>query len=141
MAFREASLETTAAPERVWQVWSAVNNWPDWNPDMKASRLDRPLGVGSTGMIDTRSGGRHDVVVTHYEEGSSFELESSALPATKMAIRASIAPVEGGTRMTQGFEPRGLLAPVVGPLMSGTILKTFDGVLKGLKQKVESAAS
>jgi hypothetical protein len=141
MAFREASLETTAAPERVWQVWSDVNNWPDWNPDMKASRLDGPLRLGSTGMIDTRSGGRHDVVVTHYEEGRSFELESTALPATKMAIRASITPVDGGTRMTQGFEPRGLLAPVVGPMMSGTILKTFNGVLHGLKQKVESAAS
>jgi hypothetical protein len=105
---------------------------------MKESRLDGPLKLGATGMINTRSGGKHDVVVTHYEDGHSFELESTALPATKMAIRATVTPLNGGTRITQGFEPRGLLAPIVGPMMSGTILKTFESVLGGLKQRVEA---
>jgi len=139
MAFREASLETKAPADRVWRVWSDVNRWPEWNPDMKESRLDGPLKLGATGMINTRSGGKHDVVVTHYQEGRSFELESTAMPGTKMAIRATIAPSGSGTRITQGFEPRGLLAPVVGPMMGGMILKTFNSVLNGLKQKVESA--
>ena len=138
MAFREASLETSAPPDRVWQVWSDVNHWPEWNPDMKASRIDGPLKLGATGNIDTRSGGKHDVVVTHFEQGRSFELESTALPGTKMAIRATIAPSGSGSRITQGFEPRGLLSPIVGPMMGGQILKTFNAVLGGLKQKVES---
>jgi Polyketide cyclase / dehydrase and lipid transport len=138
MAFREASLETTASPAEVWSVWSDVNHWPEWNPDMKESRLDGPLKLGATGMINTRSGGKHDVVVTHYQDGRSFELESTALPGTKMAIRATITPLNDGSRITQGFEPRGLLAPIVGPMMSGAILKTFNAVLGGLKQKVEA---
>src|SRR5947208_118843 len=78
MAFREASQDTSAAPDKVWRVWSDVNHWPEWNPDMKESRLDGPLKLGATGMINTRSGGKHDVVVTHFEEGRSFELESTA---------------------------------------------------------------
>jgi hypothetical protein len=139
MAFREASLETSAPADKVWSVWSDVNSWPQWNPDMKASRLDGPMKLGTTGNIDTRSGGKHDVVVTHYEEGRSFELESTALPGTKMGIRATIAPSGSGSRITQGFEPRGLLAPIVGPMMGGAILKTFNSVLNGLKQKVESS--
>lgn len=139
MAFREASLETTAGPQQVWSVWSDVDHWPEWNPDMKESKLNGPLKLGMTGVINTRSGGRHDVVVTRYEDGRSFELESTALPGTKMAIRATIAPSGTGSRITQGFEPRGLLAPIVGPMMSGQILKTFNAVLGGLKQKVESA--
>ncbi|TMG07427.1 MAG: hypothetical protein E6I06_09935 [Chloroflexi bacterium] len=140
MAFREASLETTAPPATVWRVWSDVNRWPEWNPDMKESRLDGPLKLGATGMINTKSGGKHDVVVTHFQDGRSFELESTALPGTKMAIRATIAPSGAGTRISQGFEPRGLLAPLVGPMMSGQILKTFNAVLDGLKRKVETAA-
>jgi hypothetical protein len=138
MAFREASLETSASPDRVWQVWSDINRWPEWNPDMKASHIDGPLKLGATGNIDTRSGGKHDVVVTQFEQGRSFELESTALPGTKMAIRATIAPSGSGSRITQGFEPRGLLAPIVGPMMGGAILKTFNAVLGGLKRKVES---
>ena len=138
MAFREASKDTAVAPEKVWRTWSDVDQWPQWNPDMKESRLDGPLKLGTTGMINTNSGGKHDVVVTHYEEGKSFELESSALPRTKMAIRATVAPNGTGSRITQGFEPRGLLAPIVGPVMSKTILKTFDAVLDGLKRRVEA---
>lgn len=138
MAFREASLETSAPSDRVWQVWSDVDHWPEWNPDMKASQLDGPLKLGQTGKIDTRSGGKHEVLVTHFEQGRSFELESTALPGTKMAIRATITPSGSGSRITQGFEPRGLLAPIVGPMMGGAILTTFNSVLGGLKQRVES---
>jgi hypothetical protein len=139
MAFREASLETKASSATVWRVWSDVDHWPDWNPDMNESHLDGPLKLGATGMINTKSGGKHDVVVTHYEEGRSFELESTALPGTKMAIRATIKPSGAGSQVTQGFEARGVLAPIVGPMMGGTILKTFNSVLTGLKQKVEAA--
>jgi hypothetical protein len=89
-------------------------------------------------MINTKSGGKHDVVVTHFEDGRSFELESTAMPGTKMAIRATIIASGAGSRITQGFEPRGLLAPIVGPMMSGQILKTFNAVLNGLKQRVET---
>lgn len=140
MAFREASLETKASPTRVWQIWSDVNTWPAWNPDMKESRLDGPLKAGTTGMINTRSGGKHDVVVTQFEAGRSFELESTAMPATKMAIRATVTPTANGTRISQAFEARGLLAPLVGPMMSGAILKTFNSVLEGLRQKAESSS-
>jgi hypothetical protein len=103
MTFREASLETSAAPERVGRVWSDVNSWPEWNPDMKESRLDGPLQVGTRGMINTRSGGKHDVVVTQFEDGKSFEPESTALPMTRMAIRATVSPAAGGTRLTHGI--------------------------------------
>jgi uncharacterized protein YndB with AHSA1/START domain len=140
MAYREASLETKASPARVWQIWSDVNTWPEWNPDMKESRLDGPLKAGASGMIDTRSGGKHDVVVTQFEDGRTFELESTAMPATKMAIRATVTPTANGARIAQAFEARGLLAPLVGPMMSGTILKTFNSVLEGLRQKAESSS-
>jgi uncharacterized protein YndB with AHSA1/START domain len=139
MAFREASRDTKAPPSEVWRVWSDVKTWPEWNPDMKESRLDGPLQLGTTGMINTQSGGKHDVVVTQFEDGKSFELESTAMPMTKMAIRATVTPIDGGTRVTQAFEARGLLAPIVGPMMGGMILKTFSQVLAGLAEKVESA--
>jgi uncharacterized protein YndB with AHSA1/START domain len=140
MAFREASVETKASPARVWQVWSDVNTWPSWNPDMKESKLDGPLQAGMTGKINTRSGGNHDVVVTQFEAGSSFELESTAMPGTKMGIRATVTPTPNGSRISQAFEARGLLAPVVGPMMGGAILKTFTSVLEALKQKAESGS-
>jgi hypothetical protein len=138
MAFREASLETKASPADVWKLWSDIDHWPEWNPDMVASHLDGPLAVGTTGMIHTRSGGKHDVVVTHFENGKSFELESGAMPGMKLGIRATVTPSGAGTRITQAFEPRGPLGGVGGALMGGSILKTFGEVLAGLQKKVEA---
>ena len=138
MAFREATLETTAAPARVWQVWSDIDHWSEWNPDMVASHLDGPLAQGTTGMIHTKSRGKHDVVVTHFEDGHSFELESGAMPGMKLGIRASVTHSGTGSKLTQAFEARGFLAPVGGAMMGGMILKTFGEVLAGLKAKVEA---
>jgi uncharacterized protein YndB with AHSA1/START domain len=118
MTFREASLETSAPPDRVWRVWSDANSWPEWNPDMKESRLDGPLQVGTRGMINTRSGGKHDVVVTHFEAGKSFELESTALPMTRMAIRATVTPRQPLTPDTRIRSMR----------ISGANRLTYDGV-------------
>ena len=59
-------------------------------------------------------------------------------PFSKLAIRRPLAGSTNVLDASQGFEPRGLLAPIVGPMMSGPILKTFNSVLGGLKQKVES---
>src|SRR5262245_15945649 len=134
--FREATRNTTAASTDVWRVWSDVDHWPEWNPDMKEARLDGPLQQGTQGMINTRSGGKHDVVVTMVEPGRAFELESGAMPGTRMAIRAAITPLANGARTTQACEPRGLLAAIVGSMMSGAILGTFETVLAGLATKV-----
>lgn len=131
-------MDSTASPDTVWRVWSDVDHWPEWNPDMVESHLHGPLAAGTTGMIHTHSGGKHDVVVTHYEEGRSFELESGAMPGMRLGIRATIAPGGSGTHMTQAFEARGPLGAVMGPMMGGQILKTFGRVLAGLKEKVES---
>jgi hypothetical protein len=138
MAFREASLETKASPAQVWTVWSDINRWPEWNPDMIESRLDGPLAAGTTGMIHTRSGGKHDVVVTRFEDGRSFELESGAMPGMKLGIRATVTPSGAGTRISQAFEARGPFAGIGGAMMGGMILKTFGEVLAGLKTKVET---
>jgi hypothetical protein len=140
MAYREASLDTKAQPARVWRIWADVSTWPEWNPDMKESKLNGPLKLGTTGTINTRSGGKHDVVVTQFEEGRSFELESTAMPGTKMAIRATVTATPTGARIAQAFEARGLLAPMVGPMMAGPILKTFNSVLAGLAKKAESSS-
>src|SRR4051812_46355328 len=103
MTYREATLDTRATPDVVWRIWADVNTWPQWNPDMKESRLDGPLRVGATGMVNPRSGGKHDVRVTHLDAGRSFELESTAMPMTRMAIRATVTPSDGGSRMSQAF--------------------------------------
>jgi hypothetical protein len=135
-AMREAQQQVSSGGSI--EVRDHAGDVAEWPPDIEEARLDGPLRQGTHGMIETRSGGKHDVVVTMVEPGRAFELESTAMPITRMAIRASVAPLASGARMTQAFDPRGPLAPLVGPLMSGAIPGTFEKVLAGLASKVEA---
>jgi uncharacterized protein YndB with AHSA1/START domain len=36
----EHTIDTTAAPEQVWQLWANVEEWPEWNVDIERIELD-----------------------------------------------------------------------------------------------------
>jgi uncharacterized protein YndB with AHSA1/START domain len=40
--------EIAAPPERVWELVSDIDRWPDWNPDIDSASLDGPLAPGTT---------------------------------------------------------------------------------------------
>ena len=43
-----AEAEIDATIERVWEVLTAVERWPAWNPDVKSVSIASPLAAGST---------------------------------------------------------------------------------------------
>src|SRR5262245_44764455 len=43
----EHSIETTAAPEAIWRLWSDVPRWPEWNADLERCELSGPFAAGS----------------------------------------------------------------------------------------------
>ncbi len=43
-----AETAIAAAPEAVWAALAGVAEWPEWNNEILAARLDGPLEVGST---------------------------------------------------------------------------------------------
>ena len=42
-----AETQVNAAPEVVWEVLTRLENWPDWNSDVKWMRFDGPLAPGT----------------------------------------------------------------------------------------------
>jgi hypothetical protein len=43
----EHGVETTAAPEQIWQLWADVAGWPEWNGDIERIELIGPFAAGS----------------------------------------------------------------------------------------------
>jgi hypothetical protein len=52
--YASSRAEIAAAPETVWEVVSAIDEWPRWNPDIKDASLGGELAPGS--MFRWRSG-------------------------------------------------------------------------------------
>ena len=49
----EHSIETSAAPEEIWELWADVAGWPAWNGDIERIELDGPFAAGG-GSFFTR---------------------------------------------------------------------------------------
>ena len=43
-----AEIEIAARPEVVWDLLTAFNRWPTWNPEVKSMAVHEPVVVGST---------------------------------------------------------------------------------------------
>jgi len=46
-AFVQDEVFIEATPEKVWAVHTAVDSWPEWQPDVSRAKLEGPLAVGS----------------------------------------------------------------------------------------------
>jgi len=138
VATHENSVETTATPERVWALWSDPATWPSWNPDVESMTLNGPFQPGTTGVMKTRAGRTHQMLLAAVEPGHSFHLETSVIPGTRFTFICRVTPGSGGATISQAIDMRGPLAPIVSPLAGGGIAKGFGPLLEGLKKAAES---
>jgi len=58
-------IEIAAAPELVWDVLTAIDDWPSWNSDVRAATLEGELAEGS--IFRWRSGTSLTSTITHVE--------------------------------------------------------------------------
>ena len=52
----EHSVETSASPEAIWQLWTDVPKWPEWNADLARAELVGPFAAGSTIRMTSKTG-------------------------------------------------------------------------------------
>ena len=109
-----AELEIDTPVDTVWHVLTAIDQWPAWNPDVKAASLHGPLTAGSTfrwkaGLATISS------AIEHVEPPRLI-----AWGGTTLGIRAipfwRLQPVDGRTRASteesyEGLVARGLRRP------------------------------
>ncbi len=136
MPAHERSLETSAAPDRIWKIWSDAGTWPEWNPDVGTISLDGPFDSGTTGTMTTGAG-THRIRLEQVVAGRSFDLVTSPIPATTFRFHCEVTPSQSGSRISQGVSMSGLLAPVMSPLMGNRIAESFKPVLAGLAKAAE----
>jgi hypothetical protein len=123
----ETSTTTPAEPDRLWEVMTDVEKWPEWIDVYQAVRRadEGPLKVGSRARVKQKSFAAGDWVVTELDEGRVFEWENRQ--AGVRTVGRHVVTADGdGTRLTLQLEQTGVLAGVVGWLMGGRIRQYVD---------------
>lgn len=140
MSQASRAVETTASPEQVWLVWSDTSTWPAWNPDINWVKLEGPFADGTSGTMETKSGGKHNISLSGVQANREFTLTSDLpMPATKLHFRCAIEPTAAGSRISQGVTVKGLFG-FMGGQIGARITPSFEPLLNGLKATVEGGA-
>lgn len=99
---------STAAPQMVWSLLSAIEAWPRWTPTVTSVSRDRTeddgqrasgsIGVGSRFSVTQPRLGRANWVITEWEEGRSFTWVSRR-PGVRTTASHQVHPEDTGTRI------------------------------------------
>lgn len=71
-----------AAAERVWEVFTDLDRWPEWGPSITGATADGPLGPGARGRVRTVVGVEVPFVITEWDEGRRWAWRVAGIPAT-----------------------------------------------------------
>jgi hypothetical protein len=137
----ESSAEIDAPAPTVWAVYRDVARWSEWTASVDhAVPLDGPeLTVGARFAIKQPRLPRMVWEVTAVEPGRSWRWRSRSPGVTTIGWHEVDALEHGRTRVRQGVEQRGWMAPLFGLLTSRLTERYLAMEAAGLKARSEQA--
>ena len=128
-----------AAPtERVWQVMSDTERWPEWTPSViSVKRLEGgPLVIGSRAVIRQPKFPPALWQVSAIEPGRSFTWVSVA-PGLRVVGHHSVEPTAGGSHATLSLDLQGILGGLWGRMTKNITERYLGFEARGLKARSE----
>jgi uncharacterized membrane protein len=134
----ESAIEIDASANRVWEVFSDVQRWPEWTASVTSlTALDGPgLAVGKRFAIKQPRLPRLVWEVTEVVAGSSWTWQQRSPGGRTVAVH-EVHPHGSGTLVRQRLDQRGPVGALVGRLLRGTTKRYLDLEAQGLKARSE----
>ena len=136
------TLEISCPPEEVYRLITDVEATPEWSSAIVriVRQGDGPLKVGDTFTEEATLMGRTirtDKAITELEPGQSYAEEATG-GIMPHAVRMTLEPVRGGTRLTFRLSGNpGRAARVYGPLLGRALKGQIAKDLKRMKRLLE----
>jgi hypothetical protein len=133
--------ETTAPPRRVWEVWTDVERWPAWDPELREASLDdATFEAGARGTLRPRVGPPAPFVVTDCEDVRSF-CYAVDLPLAELDVRRSLHSHDGGTTFVHEVWFEGPLAGLYSRTLGRRYRRALPEAMAAVRERAEGAAT
>ena len=134
-AWAGAETYINAPIELVWQVQSAIDSWPKWNPKVESAQMEGPLQPGTT--FRWKSGGAR-IISTLQEVTPGVRI---GWTGKTFGIRArhvwEFKGLDGRTHVKTAESFEGWLARLFPGLMRKMLRQALDGAIGSLKAECE----
>ncbi len=131
----EESIETSASPSRVWELFSDVERWKDWNAGIESIEVHGPFAEGTT--FTMRAPGQDALTSTLVEvkPNQSFT-DETIVDETHVLVSHRLEPLPSGrTRIVYSTQITGPGAEEFGPMVTSD----FPDVLAALRKLAEQS--
>lgn len=133
----EARATAKASPETVWELWSNVDGWKEWDPAVEWSSIGGPFAEGTRCELKPKGGPKAKAVLTDVRPGEGFS-DRTRLPLANLGFSHEVERVgEGTTRITHRIEISGPLSFLFARLMGTNMEKGLPEAVRNLARLAE----
>ena len=129
----EQSIETSASPARVWQLFADVARWKDWNAGIEKIEIHGPFANGTTFTMQPPG---QDVITSKLIDVKPNEgfTDETVVDDTRVIVSHRLVTLPSGrTKIIYSTEITGPAADEFGPMVTSD----FPEVLAALKRLAE----
>ena len=127
----EEVLTGPAKAQRIWELYSDVERWPEWNEAVNSVELDGPFASGVTGSIQALIAPPLGFRLENVEPGESFDLVASLGDLT-VTLKQKLIAHNGDCTLKHALSIEGgndAMMQMIGDMLSGSIPDSMQRLL------------
>lgn len=133
MWIHEDSIETSASPAHVWEFFSNVAGWKDWNAGIESIEIHGPFEKGTSFTMQPPGEDTFTSTLIEVKPGENFT-DETVVEETRIVVSHELAALPSGqTKIIYRTEITGPGADQFGPMVTSD----FPDVLAALKRLAE----
>jgi hypothetical protein len=128
---------TSATSDKIWQVWTDVPNWKQWDKGLKEAVLEGDFIVGTKGKLIPDKGPKSKFIISELEPNKSYTFKTK-IPFGWLIIKRTLEVKDSKTFFTHDVEFTGLLKKILGNKLGKNYRAMLPSVMADIKQIAES---
>ena len=129
----QVTISTTATRNQIWEMWSNVEKWNEWDHEVETSTLFGEFKKGSKGMLKPKGAPKSTFEMVEVNPLQKF-VNRSSLPFTTMDFIHVMEEKSGKLYLTHKIEMKGPLTFLFSKIIGKKIIKELPVAMKKLTQ-------
>ena len=136
----ELDATLNVAHAAVWQTWTDISSFPDWDPREEEATLNGPFAVGSTVHSKQRGNPGGEATIVAIEDGHRWTV-AKPLPGGRLVIDHRLEPVgEQYVRVVKRYDVYGPIALVFRLVFAPKIRQSMPASFEALEREARRRA-
>jgi hypothetical protein len=130
------TVETTASPDKIWAVWTDVQNWKTWDTGLKEASMNVPFTLNAKGTILSLENRKSTFKIVAFEQGKMYTFKTN-LPLGGLYVKRFLEVKNGRTYFTHEVWFSGLTGGVFANMFGEKFKQMLPEVMENIKKIAE----